>query len=765
MDSSPRSKNDASPTTSDDASRKPDESDEPQVKSWERFFSLYARGAISTAMSNVRHHVAPDAPEGAPRGERILDLGTIDAEPGAILVDWALLHNHDGNLADTLLARPYEVLARAQTAMKAFTLSIDANAKVAVRVVRLPTDSRVAWSQTRPKHLGRLIAVEGLVKSPGKAVPQLVDAVFVCFRCGNAVRMPQDEHLVLQEPLECYEDQGGCGREAKFKLVVGQHRGQGSVFEALQEVTLQEMVENTREAPQRFHAFLNGDLCGRVRTGHRVVFNGVLRSAVRKRHGVKTTTMDTFLEVHSIETDERDDDEIEVSQKERDAIEELAHGPDPVSSFAACIAPSLFGMEDVMRAVTLQLFGGLEKFLPDKRRIRGDIHILFLGDPGVAKSEAVRRAARLALRGGWASGGSSTGAGLIAAVVKDDTGSGDGQNTAEFGKMALSDRGFLAIDEFPRMREEDQDKMLEALEQQSTSIDKAGVHIEVYTRVAVLGAGNPKNDRYDPDLPLQDQVTFKPTLLSRFDVIYVKRDVVEAERDSKLADAVLLNAQIGGALANGATVEELPAEKRRAVPKIGDELLRKWIKLGKELKPQLTDEASALLKEYFEDMRRRNRPRGDEQDLGVPITARQLEGLVRLTEAAARVRLSEVERPDGTTWSPADIRDARIAIEIIDSMLTSLARTKDGRIDSARVSGTMDHWQRQRQVVIDVVRELQVDGSGSLRVNGAHIDEIVDNSERRGVPRPKALSLLTELSRGDASPLACEGDYYKPQRR
>lgn len=694
--------------------------DEPQVKSWERFFKKYCREQINEAV-----------------------LGW--PQRRSLVIDWFDLEMHDRNLAERLLTHPVETLVQAEEALKSVDVPVDPRPKLHVRVEHLPATSTIDVRDLRAEHLGRLVAVKGLVKKTTEVRPKLQDAIFQCGRCGAFLKEPQEEHLVLKEPLECYEDQGGCGRDSTFKLIVTETRGQASKFIDTQKIEIQEAPENMRggEQPQRLNLFCEDDLCGILRPGERITINGVLRCNVRKDHGVKSTLFEIFLDTNSVEKHEQEFEEIETTEEEEAEIKRFARDPEVYVKMRNSIAPTLYGLEMEKLTLLLQLFGGVEKHLPDKTRLRGDIHVLLVGDPGVAKSQMIRYMSGLAPRGIYTSGKSSSGAGLTAAAVKDDF--GDGRWTLEAGAMVLADRGLLCVDEIDKMDKNDQSSMHEGMEQQSISVAKAGITATLQSRCSVLGAANPKMGRFDEYASIAEQINFPPALLSRFDVIFILRDVPDAERDAKLA-RFILNVHRGGAMLEQIRHEDTPytedevgALLARTQPPVPKDFLRKFVAYAKRTcHPVLSEDGRERLTEYYVSLRRSG---ANEENKAIPLTARQLEALVRLSEASARVRLA----PEVSS------EDTDRAIQIFEYYMKKIGGSEGGIMDIDMVASGVSHSQRQAVgIVKNVIRRLE---AGSE--HGAEYSEIVTACEHEGVAPDKVQSIVERLKQ--------QGEAYSPR--
>jgi replicative DNA helicase Mcm len=269
------------------------------------------------------------------------------------------------------------------------------------------------------------------------------------------------------------------------------------------------------------------------------------------------------------------------------------------------------------------LFGGVSKSLPDIT-VRGEMNSLLIGDPGTAKSQLLQYVAKIAPRGLYTSGRGTTAAGLTAAVVREKGGS----MSLEAGALVLADKGIACIDEMDKMRPEDRVAIHEAMEQHTVSVAKGGIVATLNARTAMLAAANPALGRYEPHRTVAENISLPVTILSRFDLIFVLRDVPDKEADAKMSKHILEIHRRGAS----------PVEAQ-----IDEDLLRKYISYSKAIKPKLSKAALNHLSEFYLAMRAASEAEGSP----VAITARQLESLVRIAEARARVALSrEVSAED-----------------------------------------------------------------------------------------------------------------------
>ena len=247
------------------------------------------------------------------------------------------------------------------------------------------------------------------------------------------------------------------------------------------------------------------------------------------------------------------------SEEEEQEFLEMSRRPDLYQVFADCIAPSIYGNQDIKKAIACLLLGGSKKILPDGMKLRGDINVLLLGDPGTAKSQLLKFVEKVAPIAIYTSGKGSSAAGLTASVQRDS-------NTREFylegGAMVLADGGVVCIDEFDKMRDEDRVAIHEAMEQQTISIAKAGITTILNARTSVLAAANPIFGRYDDLKTPGENIDFQTTILSRFDMIFIVRDEHEKGRDERIARHVM-GIHMGGRGLEEQVEAEIPLEKMK----------------------------------------------------------------------------------------------------------------------------------------------------------------------------------------------------------
>jgi replicative DNA helicase Mcm len=631
-------------------------------------------------------------------------------------------------LADEILENPEKVIEDVWDAIKSNQLIRTKDGKeprgINIRFKNLP--QKIGIRQIRSDDINRFISVEGILRKTTEVRPRIVEAVFKC-PAGHFTHKKQKYGKFI-EPEGCATD--GCTFK-KLELLPKRSR-----FIDSQKLRVQESPEGLRggEQPQTLDIDVTDDLAGRVAPGDRVVINGILRSMQRIVRGEKSTVFDIFLECNSIEIQEKEFEEVEIDEKAEDDIKTLSGDPMIYRKITHSIAPTIYGSEDVKEAIALQLFGGIAKEMPDGTHLRGDIHVLLIGDPGIAKSQLLRYVVKLSPRAIYTSGQSSTSAGLTATAVKDEF--GEGRWTLEAGALVLADMGVAAVDEIDKMQKEDRSALHEAMEQQTISVAKAGITATLKSRCALLGAANPKYGRFDMYGDIADQINMPPTLLSRFDLIFIMADQPEPKRDLAIAEHILKTHGIGELIAQhnktpipGVTDEFIEQQLSQVKPDIGPSLFRKYVAYAKRsCYPILSAEAKEALVNYYLKLRGIAEP-----NKPVPVTARQLEALVRLGEASARIRLSNT----------IEQSDAERVIHIVDACLRQIAYdAKTGSFDIDKVATGIS---KEKRDIVRVIKEVIRDLGGEGR--RASIDQVIEMVSGKGFSREKVREGIDMLLR------------------
>ncbi len=529
-----------------------------------------------------------------------------------VLLDFLKLTEFSSLLSDQLVTDPEETLATIEMALEELGLAKNAR----VRLFNLSKSQEIKVRNIRSRNLDELIVVEGIIRQSSDVRPQVVNAKFECPSCGTIISVLQIEKK-FREPARC-----SCGRRGSFTLV-------SKEMVDTQRLVIEESPESLSggEQPKRINVFVKEDLVEpkmeeKTTPGARIKIIGVLKEVpVPLSTGGLSTRFELALEANNIIPLEETFEELDINDEDERQILELSEDPRVFEKLAKSIAPSVWGYEEIKKSLVLQLFGGVAKTHGDGQKSRGDIHILLVGDPGVAKSVTLVFMAEISPKGRYVVGKSTSGAGLTATVVRDEYLRGW---SLEAGAMVLANKGLVCIDELEKMDPQDRSAMHEAMEQQTITISKANVQATLRAQTSVLAAANPKFGRFDPYQSIAQQIDLPPTLINRFDVIFTLRDLPNREQDEKIASHVLL--------------EHLKEGGTMLIPR---ELFRKYIAYAKQkVHPKLSNEAVEEIKKFYVDLR--NRPVASETALRpIPISARQLQALIRMAEASAKIKLSQ----------------------------------------------------------------------------------------------------------------------------
>lgn len=649
-------------------------------------------------------------------------------------LDFQRLARHHPGLADELCESPDEYLAAAQEAILNLGLTNAQGQKLAprVRVHNLPEHYDSLVQNLGADHIDRLLRVEAQVSWITDIKPKVQKAVWLCLYCGRKETTEPGKLALEPYKGECKN----CGRSPsawKFQETE-------SEFINIQRAQVQDPVEKLRGNSPTVHAelWLEDDLVNLIAPGDRVVVTGVLRLKPLKDGKGRSVVYAKFLDVSHVHKVEQEFEELEVSREEEKKIKDLARDPKLFEKMVKSIAPSIYGYDELKEAVALQLLGGTAgKVSPDGEPIRSDSHTLLIGDPGTGKSSILEFVSRIAPKCTYVSGESVTSVGLTAAAERDPDGEGW---ILKAGALVLADGGVVAVDELDKVPEEQRGGIHSAMEQQFVAIAKAGIVTKFRARTAVLAAANPKLGRFDPNTPPAQQFALSPALLSRFDLIFAIRDVLDESRDKKLASHILLTHRVASEARQVGSASTAVATAEKAVeilPVIEEGLLRKYIAYArKNCFPVLSEEASAKIKDFYVELRRL----GKEQN-NFPITARQIEGIIRLAEASAKLRLSP----------KVELQDAERSINLVNFMLRSVFVDKEtGRIDSDVINiGQSKARVDKVRTLLSVIQELE------RKVDLVSVDEVIRECAGYGIDEHYARQLISELLR--------QGDLYTPK--
>ena len=617
----------------------------------------------------------------------------------SIVIPYSNILSVDHNLAEELLNNPKKVM---QILSDYFTKKLGLEQKINVRVKDLPETRNIRIRDIRSNHIGKLIEVEGIIKISSEVRPVVTEVLYYHTECGGRFWY-KSVNFKLEKPVICEicRRPGGKFVELDKKTI------------DVQRLLIEEPPDQIEkgEQPAQLVVILTEDLCEprmerRTIPGNRVKVVGIVES-IQTQKG--KAIMDIILDAVYIEPLEKDIEDVEIFEEDLIKIREIAKSGDALSILAKSIAPYIHGKqyEHIKKAIVLQLVGGVKKIHPEGGRSRGDIHILLVGDPGTGKSQTLKYVADIAPKGRYVVGTTASSVGLTASVRRDDILKGGW--VLEAGALVLASGGIVCIDELDKIPKEEIATLHEAMEQQTVTVDKANIHATLKAETSILSAANPKFGRWDKMKSIVDQIDLPPQIINRFDLIFVLKDEPDEELDNIVVSGVL---------------ESLSKPSQSILPK---ELLRKYILYAKKIIPEWTEEAKNRVREFYLTLRKlaKNQPT-------IPITARQLQSLIRLAEASARVRLSKKVTEE----------DVEIAKDLLMKSLREVGINPETQtIDIDIIVSGVSSTQRERiSKVYDIIKDLQKDFP-----NGVPYEEILNLAIEQGIDEKKVKETIERL--------------------
>uniref|UniRef100_A0A673XX34 DNA replication licensing factor MCM3 n=1 Tax=Salmo trutta TaxID=8032 RepID=A0A673XX34_SALTR len=596
------------------------------------------------------------------------------------------LRRRNEKRAKALLKDSFSELVAFQRALKDLVASIDATYAKQFEEFHVGFEGSFGTKHVTPRslaarYLGNLVCVEGIVTKCSLVRPKITRSVHYCPATKKTLERKYTDLTSLDafpsSSIYPTKDEENNPLETEFGLCV---------YKDHQTLTIQEMPEKAPagQLPRSVDIIANDDLVDMVKPGDRVQMVGIYRCLPAKQGGFTSGTFRTILLANHVK---RMSKEIvpTFSAEDINKIKKFckSHSKDVFEHLSCSLAPSIHGHEYIKKAILCLLLGGNETNLENGTRIRGDINILLIGDPSTAKSQLLRYVLHTAPRAIPTTGRGSTGVGLTAAVTTDQE---TGERRLEAGAMVLADRGVVCIDEFDKMSDMDRTAIHEVMEQGRVTIAKAGIMARLNARCSVLAAANPVYGRYDQYKTPMENIGLQDSLLSRFDLLFIVLDQMDADSDRKVSEHVLRmhryrapGEQEGTAMPMGSTVDVFATEDPNITESAEQELqiyekkdnvlhghrnkkekvvtmefIRKYIHVAKLVKPVLTQEASDHIAEEYSKLRSHDQVTS-ESARTMPVTARALETMIRLSTAHAKARMSKT----------TDLVDAEAALELM----------------------------------------------------------------------------------------------------
>jgi len=598
---------------------------------------------------------------------------------------------------DTALATVSEAI---ESIIYEINAEFDSTNKVTVRLSNF--DISRSFREIDAELIDKMISIDAIVNRASKKKPWLVSSVYQCVDCSAYIESPNNKQIRI------------CTTCESNKVIFDKKKSKYTDYKQIQ---VQELPEDLPpgQLPERLSVSVFGkDLTNnKSRPGDRIKMTCIVRLdydsqtlANLKIHdplGIKGknfgTTFEMILEANNIEKIEgfgsldnggSSKTKQQLSDADLQRIQKVKQDYHLNEKLINSFAPHIYGHEVHKEATLLEIVGCMQSIDNDGTVSRGDSHLLFVGDPGKAKSEMLKFAMKVAPRGLYTSGGGSSAAGLTAAVVKDKSGS----MMLEAGAVVMADQGLCCIDEFDKMRDEDRGKLHEAMEQQTCSVAKGGIVATLNARTSLLCAANPVFGVYDPYKTIAENTDLPPAMFSRFDLIYVLKDVIDKDLDSKVADYML-----------GIVSEESEEHKQNYKGKYDTEFLSKYLYYAKHIhaktNPKLTLEAKIRIKDYFNDIRARAEKDKNNATETITATYRIVDALERLTIARARLLLKDI----------ADKKDAERAIYLTNEMYRSFGiDIETGKVNLGLMYGKPIDRMSKRTLILEILNDISEGG-------------------------------------------------------
>ena len=569
---------------------------------------------------------------------------------------------------------------------------------IRARIANFPAERSLR--QINSEVITKMTSVSGMVVRASEVKPLAKELTYKCLdkhisKFTLLDGMSLDKAVKCQSPKCPYTNLAIVAEESRFI--------------DFQIVRLQELPEDLPpgQLPHYVNVSMKQDLVDYARPGDRIILTGIVRIEQERVFGVKQSESALYrlrMDGNNIEfiggrgtKGSRRTEREEISPDEQKIIRTLSKNPDIYNRLIASFAPHIRGHELFKEAILLLIVGSTQRALSDGSKIRGDINVFLVGDPGTAKSEMLKFCARIAPRGLYTSGRGSTAAGLTAAVVRDAS----GIFMLEAGAVVLGDQGLVCIDEFDKMRPEDRSALHEVMEQQSASIAKGGIVATLNARTSILAAANPMFGKYDPFKNLTENVNLPIPLLTRFDLVFVVRDIPSQEKDREIAQHIL--SQHG---TSGTDTTSL----------IDVDILTKYLAYAKQNDPVLTKQAENKIMEFYLKMRS---VEGEDKEKMITITPRQLEGLIRLSTARARILLKNQVEED----------DADRAIYLFNEMLKNAGiDVNTGKIDIGVLQGRPRSEVSKLATFMEILKSLEGEPQSPV-LEQTFVDELVKSEK------------------------------------
>lgn len=579
----------------------------------------------------------------------------------------------------------------------------------------------------RRSNIEMFVSVTGTIMRKTEVRFRLVNAAFECRFCGHINSIPQTAGIYTK-PYECENDQ--CGRKGQFKL-----DKKKSTWENTRKIRIQETFDQIIDGEQSLSA-LDVVQVGDVECpplGSIVTASGILRGVQTVIAGIESSDYYPILDVNNLEVQDKEKT-IDLTQTEIVEIEVMAHDINIINRLVASVVPSVRGHEMIKEACLCSIVSPDNFLLPDGRKLRGYCHVMLCGDPSVGKSVMMQGMLGLVPRAQYAAGRAASTKGLTVSVTKDKGGWGEGGWVAEAGMLVLADKALAFVDELDKFEKEEQRDLNTVLEHAIVPVHKAGIHRNYNARCPVIAGLNPKYGRFDRYEPLPKQVNVPPDTLSRFDLIFMMLDKPNEQDKATTRHITTLwrkTTEVHQREFN--SIEELSAawDKDAYTPELPIDFLRKYIAYAKKIKVRITRECEDAIYNFFIAIRLAQLK---DENAGIPIVWRTLDGMMRLLICETRLRLSEVTA----------MRDVERVKSLMQESFKVMIDPETGEMDSDIISTGIGKSMRDRiRILREIIKTLQEELEGA-----APLEDIIARAEEIGIKKEKVEDMLSKLKTG-----------------
>lgn len=602
----------------------------------------------------------------------------------SVIIDFSDIIKFDTGLGDYILDNPIEAIKFAEEAF------LGKGKELFVRFNNLPNIQKINIRDIRSKDIGKLIYFDGTIRQSSDVRPQISTATFTC-KCGTRITINQNEEK-FRKPSIC-----NCG--SKYFQITDKH------FVDVQRIVVEESSEDLDggSQPKRVSVILKNDLVEpkemrKTTPGNKIRVIGYVQEVQKQsKFGGVSTLFDIQVQANFIEPLQEDFYDIVINDEDVKQILEFSKKEDLYETLTNSIAPTVLGLSEIKQALLFQLFGGVKKVLKDGTIFREMVHILLCGEPGVAKSKLATFISKTAPKARYLAGKGASSVGLTASVVHDEF---TKNYVLEAGALVLTNNGICVLDELDKMREEDTSALHEALEQGTISVSKANIQARLQARTSLLACANPKFGRFDAYKSISEQIDMPPALINRFDMIFILKDLPNDELDDKIATHILTFGE--------------------SADVINKDFFRKYIAYAKQkINPVMSLEAENAIKSFYISLRKARR----DETQAVPISPRQLEALMRLSQASAKIRLSET----------VSIEDSKRAIGLLKYSLSQVGiDPKTGELDIDMIQTGIPTSKRNKlNTLLRAMDEMGISNDGMVNVEEltSQLTSIIDKIE------------------------------------